>query len=160
MRPDSNAQAFRKLKDDIGENPAQFLDRPLRSDGELPLMIRDRIKGIDRLAVLHAYRAVERKLQRGKDIQNLPDSVDPDALDFYEHDIEPGRQRVLDALDARQQYLEEHGERNLPDWTAEERRERAVKLYEGSGKNERSTEEESLSASQKLARMRSERGEA
>ncbi|MFC4549400.1 hypothetical protein, partial [Halorussus sp. GCM10023401] len=84
----------------------------------------------------------------------------PDALDFYEHDIEPGRQRVLDALDARQQYLEEHGERNLPDWTAEERRERAVKLYEGSGKNERSTEEESLSASQKLARMRSERGEA
>ena len=160
MRPDSNARAFRKLKEELGENPARFLDRPLRSDGQLPAMIRDRIKGIDQLEILHAYRAVERKLRRGKDIQNLPDSVDPDELDFYEHDIEPGRRRVLDALDARQQYLEEHGERNLPDLSAEERRELAVALYEQSGKAERSSIDESLSASQKLARMRSERGEA
>ena len=99
------------MKADIGENPVHFLDRPLRVDDSLPPMIRDRIKGIDRLEVLRAYRAVERKLQRGEDIQTLPDDVDPDDLDFYKHDIEPGRQPVLDALDDREQYLETYGER-------------------------------------------------
>lgn len=104
-----------RIKDAIGENPAHFLDRDLVQNGHnqlLPDMIHDRIKGIDRLDVLNAWRAAERKLQRGQDIQSLPDEVDADALDFHEHDIEPGRKRVLDALDDREAYLREHGERS------------------------------------------------
>jgi hypothetical protein len=106
------------MKDDIGENPVHFLDRDLpthpnrvASDHGLPRMIQDRIDGIDRLEVIGAWRAAERQLRRGDDIQALPDEVDPDDVDFFEHDIEPGRRRVLNALDERKQYLLEHGER-------------------------------------------------
>lgn len=107
-----------KMKDDIGENPVHFLDRDLpshpnraESDHGLPRMIQDRIDGIDRLEVIGAWRAAERQLRRGKDIQNLPDDVDLDDVDFFEAGLEPGRKRVLNALDERKQFLQEHGER-------------------------------------------------
>jgi hypothetical protein len=131
------------MKDDIGENPVHFLDRdlidhPARSRRELPPMIRDRIKGIDRLEVLGAWQAAERQLQRGEDIQNLPDEVDPDDIDFYEHDIEPGRRPVLDALDERQQYLQTHGER--PQETAGYFSEDCPERFEPASRPERETD--------------------
>ncbi|WP_135852626.1 hypothetical protein [Halorussus salinus] len=109
---------LRAMKADIGENPARFLDRPLPenphqvpSEHGLGRMMQDRIDGIDRIEVINAWRACERQLQRGRDIEALPDAVDPDDVDFYEHDIEPGRRRVLRALEDRREYLETHGER-------------------------------------------------
>lgn len=82
-----------KLKKDIGENPARFLDRRLveygqdHTDHTFARMVRDRIKGIDRLAVVNAWIAVERKLDRGP------------------------RDRVIDLLEQRREFLQEHGER-------------------------------------------------
>ncbi|WP_135830655.1 hypothetical protein [Halorussus halobius] len=87
----------RKLTEDIGENPARFLDHdlvetgPEDTDHSLARMVRDRISGIDRLEVIGAWRAAERRLAS-------------------EQDREP-RQAVLNLLDDREAFLQEHGER-------------------------------------------------
>lgn len=83
---------FPRLRDRLGEDPATFLDRDLVGDRGAQRMVRDRISGIDSLEVLSAWRAVERKLGE-------------------HHDREP-RQGVLDALDERGLWLEEHGDRD------------------------------------------------
>lgn len=83
---------FPRLRDRLGEDPATFLDRDLVGDRSAQRMVRDRISGIDTLEVLSAWRAVERKLAE-------------------HHDREP-RQGVIDALDERGLWLEEHGDRD------------------------------------------------
>ena len=58
----------RRMKDDIGENPAQFLDHRLVEygvDHTLSRMVRDRIPGINCIDVVTAWIALERKLDRG-----------------------------------------------------------------------------------------------
>jgi hypothetical protein len=82
---------FPRLRDRLGEDPARFLDRHLVGDRDAQRMVRDRIKGIDSLAVLSAWRAVEKKLAD-------------------HHDREP-RQGVLNLLDERGIWLDEHGDR-------------------------------------------------
>jgi hypothetical protein len=92
MKPvhDSDRERFPELKADIGEDPARFLDRPFFSNGagSSPLLLaRARIRGIDSLATLRAWIAVERNLDRGP------------------------RDRIIDLLEERQATLEEIGER-------------------------------------------------
>ena len=83
---------FHRLRERLGEDPARFLDRDLVGDRDAQRMVRERIAGIDSLEVLSAWRAVERNL-----------------ADHY--DREP-RQGVLDALDERGTWLDEHGDRD------------------------------------------------
>jgi hypothetical protein len=45
---------FPSIREDHGEDPARFLDRPL--------FIRARIRGIDTIALVRAWMAVERRL--------------------------------------------------------------------------------------------------
>jgi len=80
-----------ELVERIGEDPARWLDRSLfggESDTSAPgIMIRARIRGIDDLGVLSAWKAVERRLDRGP------------------------REKVMQMLEDREQELEEIGER-------------------------------------------------
>ena len=131
-----------RLKDKLGENPARFLDNdliergPSHTDQTLQRLVLARIRGIDRIEVVNAWTAVERKLDRGP------------------------RDRIIDLLEQRKNHLKEHGERDLPNLTAEERRERARRLYGQSPKSEDEGDEESLSAAQKLQKIRTEGGES
>ena len=83
----------RRLKRKLGENPARFLDHDLverghrHTDHTLQRLVRARIRGIDRLEVVNAWIAVERKLDRGP------------------------RDQIIDLLEERKDYLEDHGER-------------------------------------------------
>ena len=82
----------RKLKEDIGENPARYLDQLIPKIPESPTsFFRARVDGIDRIEVIGAWLAAERKLAT-------------------EQGRQP-RQHVLDALEQRREWLLEHGER-------------------------------------------------
>ncbi|UIO98879.1 hypothetical protein Hbl1158_10070 [Halobaculum sp. CBA1158] len=60
----SDRRTFPTLREDIGEDPARYLDGPW---DERAMMIRGRICGIDYIAVARAWIAVERRLGRGSD---------------------------------------------------------------------------------------------
>jgi hypothetical protein len=80
------------IRERIGEDPAQWLDKPLFSRPEencspAGWAIQRRVQGIDSLAVLAAWKGVERNLDRGP------------------------RDRVMEMLHGRAQELEEIGER-------------------------------------------------
>jgi hypothetical protein len=83
---------FPNIEENIGENPAQFLDRPLIGSGpgvSSPFLVaKARIDGIDRLEFVNAWIAVERN----------PRTRGP-------------RDKVLSLLKERKRYLEENGER-------------------------------------------------
>lgn len=88
---DDRRERFPGLREDLGEDPARFLDRPLfgsnpQTSGE-GVFIRARIRGIDEIAVVRAWTAIERRLERGP------------------------REKVLDLLDEREAELAEIGER-------------------------------------------------
>jgi len=86
----SERESFPQLREDLGEDPARYLDVPMFIDGnrEPPLFTAfARIRGIDRLEVANAWLAVERRLDRGP------------------------RDPVVEALEERIAYLEEAGER-------------------------------------------------
>lgn len=143
MNPRGETPAWqRRLKEKLGENPARFLDYELvergssHTDRTLQRLVRARIRGIERLEVVNAWIAVERKLDRGP------------------------RDRIIELLEKRKAHLEANGERELPNLTAEERRERARRLYEQSPEPESETDEEALSATQKLHRIRADGGES
>jgi hypothetical protein len=83
-------ETFPDVQEQIGEDPARYLDRPIYAPGEQssPLLTaKCRIRGIDRLAVIGAWQAVERALDRGP------------------------RQSILELLAQRRESLVEHGER-------------------------------------------------
>lgn len=79
-------EQFPQLKDDVGEDPARFLDHDLVSS-EWSAIVEFRIRGIDRLPVLRAWLAIERRLDRGP------------------------RDYVIDLLEERERFLQEHGDR-------------------------------------------------
>jgi len=94
MRSGGDLPAWqRRLKDHIGENPARFLDHRLveygadHTDHTLARMVRDRIAGIDRIEVVRAWKAAERRLDRGP------------------------RRPILKLLEEREAFLEDRGER-------------------------------------------------
>lgn len=83
---------FPKLKadPDVREDPAKFLARDLVSDDDARRMFEGRVAGIDKLAVVNAWLAVERRLGRGRG---------------------GPRDAVIDRLEQRRAFLQEHGER-------------------------------------------------
>ena len=82
---------FDRLADDVGEDPARWLDWSLVDDADRRRMALDRIASIDKYAVLAAFRAVERA---------LADQDDRDP-----------RTRIMKAIDEREQTLDRIGER-------------------------------------------------
>lgn len=77
-------EEFPNLREDIGEDPARYLDHDYFLMCET---IRARIRGIDSFAVLRAWEAVERRIDRGP------------------------RDKVLEWLEEREAELGEIGER-------------------------------------------------
>lgn len=99
--------------------------------------VKGRIRGIDELSVATAWRFVECQLPRTP---------------------EGGRDEVIDELQERIEYLEQHGERDLPGLSPEEQHERALEAYEAVAPkadavflDENGEPQTSVSASQKLA---------
>jgi hypothetical protein len=87
-------QAFPRIVERIGENPARFLDRDLTTStpeghAKPSLMLEARIDGIDFVDVAIAYLAVETQLDR----EECP------------------RSGVIDRLEARKEWLQDHGDR-------------------------------------------------
>lgn len=125
----SDREQFPKLQESIGEDPARWLDRDLVTPGATRIdvrhgkarlfpdrdvssaatFVRARIRGIDRIEVCRAWKAVERALGRGPD--------------------DGPREQVIAMLEKREQELEvigerpdrlEHGPRLPPSWTTTE----------------------------------------
>lgn len=81
----SEREQFPSLREDIGEDPARWLDRrlvergPSHTDMTLQRAVLARIKGIGDVATARAWIAVERRLERGPRqpvIEKLEDRVD------------------------------------------------------------------------------------
>ncbi len=163
--PEDRLYDVEAMVEDIGEDPARWLDRNLEHHGvpELeerefaawdepnyrlvpdddvskPLeMVKGRIDGIDSIAVARAWQAVERRLR------STPDG---------------GREVIIDYLDDRIDDLEANGERDLPGRCAEELRELGVEAYENVAPkpeavylDEGGEEQNTVSADEKLAAM-------
>lgn len=77
---------FPELEDRIGEDPARFLYTDGFGENDRQLILA-RIRGIDFIESVNAWIAVERRLTGG-------------------------RSAIIDALEERKAYLEEHGERD------------------------------------------------
>jgi len=155
------------MVENIGEDPARWLDRNLEHHGVARLeerefaawdednyrlvpdyevskpleMVKGRIDGIDSVAVARAWQAVERRLG------STP---------------EGGRDVIIEALEERIAELEANGERELPGLSPEEQRERALEAYEATDKGEAvilgadgepTARSQGKSAEQKLAAM-------
>lgn len=88
---DDRSDWRRRLQDKIGEDPARYLDADLLMNSDRRELARARIRGIDRIEVVGAWKAAERK---------LADRDDRDP-----------RSKVLEWLDERKAHLQEHGER-------------------------------------------------
>ncbi|WP_436924936.1 hypothetical protein [Halosimplex amylolyticum] len=132
--------AFDNIEADIGHNPARYLDwdflaesygdRDIKSGRKL--LLKARIRGIDRIEVVRAYKAVERAIGRGP-------AGGP-------------REAVMRLLDQREQFLQEAGER--PERLSYGPR-RPPESYATETDDER--DEQPLTAAEKLSRMRSGR---
>jgi len=135
---------FPKLRHDIGEDPARWLDTHLVESGSKHTdttelrMVLARIHGIDDLAVARAWRAIERRLDRGP------------------------RDKIIHLLEQRIDELDANGERELPGLSPEQQRERAVEAFEAVEKGdvvyrgpdgEVTSRTTGTSAEQKLAAM-------
>ncbi|ELZ84440.1 hypothetical protein C453_12876 [Haloferax elongans ATCC BAA-1513] len=60
---------FPRIEEDEGEDPARFLAEPLEADygdGASGMLALARIRGIESLSLLNAYRLVERELHGGE----------------------------------------------------------------------------------------------
>ncbi|MCU4799783.1 hypothetical protein OB920_05310 [Halobacteria archaeon HArc-gm2] len=84
-------ERFPDLGERLGEDPARWLDWPILGNRDRERFVKTRIESIDRVAVLRAWKAVERRLGRGE-------SGGP-------------RSGIIDALDEREAVLDEIGER-------------------------------------------------
>ena len=93
------------LVEDIGEDPARWLDWDLLADPERAEIVRTLIDGIDSMQRLRAWRGVEQKLAN--------DDENGDAR----NPLEEPRGPIMQRLDQREQWLELNGERpdRLPD---------------------------------------------
>jgi len=160
-----NREHYERLRRELNEDPARFLDRDLFDHGQVRLeqretsdwnesnqravrdddvsapgeMMRDRIQGIDSIAVARAWRAVERGLDRTP---------------------EGGRDIIIEFIENRIDELEEQGERDLPGLPPEEQRDRAVEAYEAVAPKDGATYldedgevQNTVSADEKLAAM-------
>jgi len=96
---DQDVKEFPRLVADIGHNPARFLDWKIVGAGSQDdgvangraLLLKARVRGIERIDVVRAYKAVERN-----------EDVGP---------TEEPREGVIRLLDQREEFLQEYGER-------------------------------------------------
>jgi len=131
-------EEFPVLRDRLGEDPARFLDRPLidpshQGTGSPFLLAKARIRGIDDAEVIRAYRAVERRLDRGP------------------------REEVLELLEEREEILDELGDRadrDLGERDPSETPPKAVFILDGDGTREPYESVRDSSASAKVRRVR------
>jgi hypothetical protein len=119
-------ERYPELRDDIGEDPARFLDYDLVQNEAKRELALARIRGIDKIAKVRGWIAVERGLNR------------------------PMRTGIIRALEEREDELEEIGER--PDRLAFGPR-RPPSFFESDESGEE-PDEKDLTARQKLNRMR------
>lgn len=87
------------LVEDIGEDPARWLDWDLLADTARAEIVRTLIDGIDTVERLRAWRAVERKL------------ANDDENDGARNPLEDPRGRIMQRLDQREEWLKLNGER-------------------------------------------------
>ncbi|WP_277542929.1 hypothetical protein [Haloarcula laminariae] len=85
--------------ENIGEDPARWLDQPIPWNSDRLELVHSLINGIDTFARLNAWRAVERRLAN--------DEYNDDAR----HPLDESRERITRRLDRREEWLELHGER-------------------------------------------------
>lgn len=78
---------FPKLKDDYGEDPARWLDCDILGHSDRKRLVEARIEGIDEIALVRAWIAVERRLDRDT------------------------RQGIITRLERREEQLQQIGER-------------------------------------------------
>jgi hypothetical protein len=131
-------EEFPVLRDRLGEDPARFLDRPLvepshQGTSSPFLLAKARIQGIDDREVIRAYRAVERRIDRGP------------------------REEVLALLDEREAVLEEIGDRDDRDLGERDPAEtppKDVLIIDENGNPEPYETARKSSASAKVARVR------
>ncbi|SFS00219.1 hypothetical protein SAMN05216559_2328 [Halomicrobium zhouii] len=84
-------ERFPGLREQLGEDPARWLDAEILGIGSKHVdgrsrMVRDRIESLDRIEVVRAWKAVERRLDRGDD--GGPRSGIIEALDEREADLD------------------------------------------------------------------------
>lgn len=125
-----NRAQYPGLRDDIGEDPARFLDHDLHQDENMKRLALARIKGIDTIEKIEAWRAVERNLDRET------------------------RDQIINELDQRRAILEEIGERPDrlefgPFQSAEDRE----------SESDQETSDEPRTAHEKLQRLRADGGD-
>ncbi|MBO4249265.1 hypothetical protein IL252_15725 [Halomicrobium sp. IBSBa] len=84
-------ETFPKIRDDVGEDPARWLDWSILGDKSREKLVRTRIDSIDSIEMIRAWIGVERALERG-------DDGGP-------------REAVINALEQRERRLNEIGER-------------------------------------------------
>src|SRR6056297_2781314 len=85
------------LVETIGEDPARWLDQPIPWNSDRLDLVHSLIDGIDTLARLNAWRAVEYRLANG------------DQNDGAAHPLDEPRERIVRRLDQREEWLELHG---------------------------------------------------
>ena len=98
-------ETFPKVAEEIGEDPARFLDRELVGTGDSApaMLVKARVRGIRKLSTVRAWKAVERALGRGPD--------------------DGPREGVMRLLRQREEYIKEHepdkwrlGPHRPPEW--------------------------------------------
>ncbi|WP_018257646.1 hypothetical protein [Halomicrobium katesii] len=88
---DRDRETFPKIRDDVGEDPARWLDWEILGINDREQLVRTRIDSIDSLEAIRAWIGVERALGRG-------DGGGP-------------RKGIINALEQRERRLDEIGER-------------------------------------------------
>jgi len=88
-----------KLVEQIGEDPARWLDRDLLADSQRAEIIRTLIDGMDSIQRVRAWKGVEKKL------------ANDDANDDARHPLDEPRAAIMQRLDQREEWLKLHGER-------------------------------------------------
>lgn len=93
---DHDRERFPSLVDDIGHDPARWLDWPLVDDAHQRRLTHSVVRGLADVTACNAWVAVERALGRGAD--------------------DGPREPVLEWIDDRRQELVEMGREDFDDW--------------------------------------------
>jgi len=88
-----------RLADDIGEDPARWLDQDLLSHPARRKLVFSLIDGIDSIERIRAWRGVEKKLANDRFAEQA------------RNPLSKPRAKIMQRLDQREEWLELHGER-------------------------------------------------
>ena len=88
-----------KLVEEIGEDPARWLDWDLLADSQRASIVRTLIDGIDSIQRVRAWKAVEYRL------------ANDDKNDGARNPLDEPRAAIMQRLDQREEWLELNGER-------------------------------------------------